>query len=329
MTEVFRPAFAQAAADKLIDRSELQQLRELKSQLQKTAPGSEEARVASRTLQNLDSYKGTTRVNQPVQQADGKTVYFDFSLTPTYSEKERIPGKNRLEIVANLSQGDSLPDTIEDNSRCAASTLVNAYLLLGGDFAALPDKLGLKLDNHDLTYENVHRVQEALYTQANVQGGKGLNIADSNRYEPGTGRITRPEIVGESRIAANKLGLTTHALMGPTRETMTQREQAVKDFIAKYPKAPMYVTVHGGPPVTAPADFEKYDHAVTIYHEKGKFYLLDTGVNDNGASRALSVLSPDRVKELLYDNKGFVFGLSLPEAAPQAAPESAPPKVLR
>lgn len=313
MTEVFRPAFAQAAADKVIDRSELLHLRTLKTQLQKTAPGTEETRVAARTLQSLDAYTGTSRLNQPVQQADGKPMYYEFSFTPTYSEKDLIPGKTPLEIVSHLSQGDSLADTPSDNVRCGASALLNAYLLLGGEFAKLPAKLGLPAETSSLTFENAHRVQEALYTQANVQGGKGLNIADSNRYEPGSGRITRPEIVGESRIAAGKIGLKTHALMGPTRDTMSKREAAVKDFIAKHPKAPMYVTVKGGARVSAPQDREQLDHAVTVYHEAGKFYLLDTGVNDNGAGRAMRQLSPADVKELLYDNPGYVFGLSLEE----------------
>lgn len=314
MTELFRPAFAQAAADKVLDRSELLQLRTLKNQLQKTAPASEETRVAARALQSLDTYKSTTRLNHPIQQADGKPIYYEFQFTPTYSEKELVPGKTPLEIVSNLSQGDSLADTPSDNVRCAASTLINAYLLLGGDFARLPAKLGLPAETSTLTYENAHRVQEALYTQANVQGAKGLNISDSNRYDYGTGRITKPEIVGESRIAAGKIGLKTHALMGPTRDTMSKREAAVKDFIAKHPKAPMYVTVHGGGPrVTAPQDLEKLDHAVTVYHEAGKFYLLDTGVNDNGAGRAMRQLNSAEVKELLYDNPGYVFGLSLAE----------------
>lgn len=313
MTEIFRAAMHQAAADKVIDRHELQALRALKNDLQKQAPRSEDAQLAARTLKTLDSYSGTVKLNQPMGKAEGKTVYLDFELTPTYAEKDRIPGKTPLEIVANISQGDSLSDTRDDNSRCAAATLINAYLLLGGDFTALPAKLGLKLDSPDLTYENVHRLQEALYQQANVQGGKGLNISDSNRYDWNTGRITRPEIVGESRIAATKLGLTTHALMGSTRDTMHLREQAVKAFIAQNPKAPMYVTVAGGPPVSAPADLDKYNHAVTIHHENGKFYLFDTGVNDNGASRAMRVLSAPEVKSLLYENKGYVFGLTLPE----------------
>ncbi len=313
MTEIFRPAFAQAAADKVIDRSELLKLRELNQQLQKNAPSSEEARVAKRTLQSLDQYQGTTQLNQPVQQAEGKPVFYAFSFLPTYSEKEPVPGKTPLEKVSNLSQGDALPDTVSDNVRCAAATILNAYLLLGGDFAKLPGKLGLPPETSSLTYENAHRVQEALYTQANVQGGQGLNISDSNRYEYGTSRITKPEIVGESRIAATKIGLKTHALMGPTRETMSQRETAVKAFIAKHPKAPMYVTVQGGPRVRAPQDIQKLNHAVTVYHEAGKFYLIDTGVNDNGAGRAIRQLQASEVKELLYDNPGYVFGMTLEE----------------
>jgi hypothetical protein len=197
--------------------------------------------------------------------------------------------------------------------------VLNAYLLLGGKFEELPSKLGLKPEHSDLTYANVHRVQEALYLKANVNGGEGLNISDSNRYDFQTGRITRPEVVGESRIAANLLGLKTHALMGPTREKMTEREPAVKAYLAQNPKAVFYLTVQGGPPVRAPQEYEKYNHAVSVYHEKGKFFLLDTGVNDNGAGRAMKPLNPTEVKELLYDNKGYVFGLSFAEPAPQGA----------
>lgn len=311
MTEVFRPAFAQAAADKVIDRTELLQLRALKDQLQKSEPGSEPARSAVKALQGLDAYTGKTRLNHPVNQPEGQTLYYEFVLTPTYSESELVPGKTPLEIVSNLSQGDSLSDTAFDNERCSASALVNAYLLLGGDFAALAGKLGLPAEAKTLTYENAHRAQEALYTQANINRSKGLNIGENNRYAPGSSRIIRPEIVGESRIAAQKIGMKTHALMGATRETMSLREAAVRDFIAKHPKAPMHVAVKAGPPVSAPADFEQYDHAVTIYHEQGKFYLLDTGVNDNGASRAMRQLKPHEVKELLFESKGFVFGLTL------------------
>ncbi|MBT9546482.1 MAG: hypothetical protein IV090_13920 [Candidatus Sericytochromatia bacterium] len=318
MTEIFRQAFVQAASDKLIDKPELNQLRQIKNDLQKTAPGSEPARVAARTLQSLDSYTGTTRVNQPIAQADGKPLYYDFKFTPTYGEAEAVPGKTPLEIVSHLSQGDELAETKQDNVRCAAATVLNAYLLLGGKFEDLPAKLGLKLESSDLTYGNAHRVQEAIYLKANVNGGDGLNISDSNRYDFQIGRITRPEVVGESRIAANLLGLKTHALMGPTREKMTEREPAVKAYLAQNPKAVFYLTVQGGPPVRAPQEYDKYNHAVTVYHEKGKFYLLDTGVNDNGAGRAMKPLNPAQVKELLYDNKGYVFGLSFAEPASQA-----------
>ncbi|MGE3726787.1 MAG: hypothetical protein AB7I41_14600 [Candidatus Sericytochromatia bacterium] len=316
MTEIFRQAFAQAASDKLIDKPELLQLRQIKNELQKSAPGSEAARVAARTLQSLDSYQGTTRVNQPIAQSDGKPLYYDFKFTPTYSENELVPGKTPLEVVSNLSQGDELAETKQDNVRCAAATVLNAYLLLGGKFENLPNKLGLKLESAELTYANAHRVQEAIYLKANVNGGEGLNISDSNRYDFETGRITRPEVVGESRIAANLIGLKTHALMGPTREKMTEREPAVKAYLSQNAKAVFYLTVQGGPPVRAPQDYEKYNHAVTVYHEKGQFYLLDTGVNDNGAGRAMKRLNPIEVKELLYDNKGYVFGLSFPEPSP-------------
>jgi hypothetical protein len=319
MTEIFRQAFAQAASDKLIDKPELQQLRQIKNDLQKTAPGSEAARVAARTLQSLDSYQGTTRVNQPIAQTDGKPMYYDFKFTPTYGENERVPGNTPLEIVANLSQGDELADTKQDNVRCAAATVLNAYLLLGGKFEDLPSKLGLKLDSSELTYANAHRVQEALYNKANINRSDGLNISDSNRYDFDTGRITRPEVVGESRIAANLLGLKTHAMMGPTREKMTEREPAVKAYLAQNPKAVFYLTVQGGPPVRAPQDYEKYNHAVALYHDKGQFYLLDTGVNDNGANRAMKRLNPAEVKELLYDNKGYVFGLTFAEPSSPSA----------
>ena len=89
----------------------------------------------------------------------------------------------------------------------------------------------------------------------------------------------------------------------------------MKAFIAEHPKAPMYVTVAAGLRVSAPDDLDKYNHAVTIYHEKGQFYLLDTGFDENGAGHALRKLNQAEVKELLYENKGFVFGLSLDEGA--------------
>lgn len=310
MSEIFSTAFSRIAADKLIDKTELGQLRELNQQLQKTAPGSDEAKAAARTLQTLDQYKSETRLNQPVKQPDGKTVYFDFTLSPLYSESELIPGKTPLEQVANLSQGDLLADTKQDNVRCAAATILNAYLLLGGKFEELPAKLGLSAEHAEMTYANAHRIQEALYLQANVNGGTGLNISDSNRYDYQTGQVTRPEVVGESRIAANKLGMKTHALMGMHKDTLYKREQALNNYLKEHPQAVFYVTVKGGPPVTAPADYEKYDHAVTVYHDKGNFYLLDTGVNDNGGNKALSKLNRDRVKELLYENRGYVVGLT-------------------
>ncbi len=311
MSELFSAAFSKVAADKLVDRTELGQLRELKNHLQKTVPGSDEAKVAARTLQSLDQYKSQQLINHPVKQPDGKTVYFDFTISPLYSESELVPGKNPLEQVANLSQGDLLADTKQDNYRCAASTVLNAYLLLGGKFENLPAKLGLSVEHAEMTYANVHRVQEALYLQANINGGNGLNTSYSNRYDFQNGKVLLAEIVGESRIAAGKLGLKTHALTGNNRDSLNQRTHAVNAFLQANPQAAIYLTVKGGPPVTAPRDFEKYDHAVTLYHDKGKFYLLDTGVNDNGGNKALTKLSPERVKELLYENQAYVFGLTL------------------
>ena len=82
-----------------------------------------------------------------------------------------------VEAIANISQNDKLSSTFNDNNRCGAASMINAYLLLGGSFADAAGKFNLE---KDFTYKNVHLLQEKLYEYANSDNKAGL--VSSYRY---------------------------------------------------------------------------------------------------------------------------------------------------
>lgn len=244
-------ALGEHARDGLLDQADFAALRQLAS--------SADDRAHLDELAELDHFSGL-----PVLDAQGQAQLLP-QVDLSYSETQLVPGETPAEIVAHIGQGDRLEDTQTENFRCGAGASVNAVLLTRGreGFAALARSLH---QPESLTYENIHRVQDALYLQA---GGKwaqgdaarqsGLNLSTRTQ-----GALRKAE--GSQVKALELAGFQVEPLRG---------ESEIRAFFARHPQATMLVTVARDDRQT---DFgaAEPNHAVLINFDKGGFYVSDT-----------------------------------------------------
>ena len=113
--------------------------------------------------------------------SDEAAVEGPLSVDFAYEEDDLIPGETLLARLGHISQLDRLDDTEADYARCSTAATLNAYLLLGGDFASAAGGLGV---DTAFSFANVHRVQETLYHLANADGEPGIYGTARPEYDP-------------------------------------------------------------------------------------------------------------------------------------------------
>ncbi|MEK7434655.1 MAG: hypothetical protein AABZ74_16090 [Cyanobacteriota bacterium] len=294
-----------ASNDGVLNKKELQELRDISKN-----PNLKDKYVADNVLQNLDSFTKPTNVTYSIQDSSSVFKNVKFKYTPNYNELDRVYGNNNFERVSNISQSDALEETKNDGNRCAASTLLNAYILQGGDFGVLSEKFGIE---KEFTFKNTHLLQDKIYMFADKDGA-GLTSGISYSYNPSSGKITKLEATGEIIEAAKKLGLEITPLAGDTVNTINQRKEKVDNFLAKNPNATLQIGIYLDTKTGTLNSIDKEhpeNHSVTILKKDGDFYLVDTGQGDNGAGKSSTKLSQNQVDAFVYYSIGNVNGVTL------------------
>ncbi len=299
----FKESFIAAAQDQLIDRREWAELKHLGQQaIKEKAP---DAYIAKHALPYLDQFQQKTRIQYGIP---GQAITFDF--TPAYSELDGVPGATAREQVQYLSQSDNLPQTKSDAHRCGTGALVNSWLLLGGSFESLAQKLNLSPDQQSLNYQNVHLAQDALYTHANTNGQDGLTT--SYQYSYRGDRIVTPQFQGEIKAAIDLLGLEAKVLVGDHVSQVYQRRDKVERFWQEQPNGILLTGVHMNTQtgeLSPPGSTAEINHFVAIYQHEGVYTLVDTGASDNGLGNSSQTLSAEQLEQFVHQAATHVIAL--------------------
>ncbi|MEQ1834691.1 MAG: hypothetical protein ABL977_16720, partial [Candidatus Eisenbacteria bacterium] len=148
-----------------------------------------------------------------------------------FDESARPAGRDLVLQVASVGQLDSLQDTASDSLRSACAATLDAFLLLGGDFGAVARELGVK---PRLTYENLHRVQEALYQQCDRDQEPGIRASAEAVYDTSDALVDW-SMRGDDEYhrVLQKLGLSAERLYGPTLATVNRKGDRVMALLAE------------------------------------------------------------------------------------------------
>jgi len=305
--------FSTLVRDRVLDRRDISQLRQSHQARKLENPNGVDASLNANVLKQMDSYQGKGKIdmNYSLQRLQEK-VSFQFSLTPDYAESDRIPGNTPEEMTQYISQKDTLADTETEGHRCAASSLINAYLLMGGKLQDLQKQFGLPLSDGAPTYAEIHRLQDAVYLQANTNTRSGLSLGTEYTYIFNS--IISKETTGEISDMALKMGMHTHPLMGQKNSDPYNHEQAAKKFFTNNPNGVVILGVSMDKKTgeLRPVDeVNKTNHAVCLYQSEGAFYLLDTGASNNGLKNARHELNPEDLERFVYKHRAKSFGVIL------------------
>ena len=227
--------------------------------------------------------------------------------TTSFEESDSLPEGRTLERLAYVSQLDELEDTVADYARCSCAATLSAYLLLGGDFETVAREFGVE---PELTYANVHRVQEALYHHANVDGEPGIYGSSIPSFDE-EGRLTgwerHPE--DEYHRVLEALGLGADRVYGPTRETANDKRVSILEWT----KRPAVFIVG----VDEDMEHERFgpmhktgNHYIAIHHEDGRYHALDSFRTPG--NRAHQVLTDQEVEDNLFETPNAIFVVFLP-----------------
>lgn len=300
----FETTLKQYLADRILDGPEYQQLQKLPGRLHLNG---QDQVLASSLLNLLDRQTGPTGLDFKF----GKQI-FRFYFEPFYSEQGLLQGQTRREVLSKISQGDMLVQTQGDNSRCAPSSLLSAHYLIYGNFQTAFNRLNIHSDR--TTYQLIHLAQERLYNHANTDQRSGLSPAYRVTYNRKTEQIETVEVSGEIRRAADMMALRLQPLTGTTLKTIHQRRPAVQAYLKNHPEAPLLVSVYMDlktgklhPPQRGKTND---NHAVLVFKESGKYWLLNSGTPYNGRGDALMALSAADLERFVYNTQGEVYGIN-------------------
>jgi hypothetical protein len=152
-------------------------------------------------------------------------------LSKAYAENSAPPGGTLLEKLSTVSQLDALPETTADSARSSCAATLSAYLLLGGDFAVVARRfeVGTKL-----TYENLHRVQEALYRHADRDGEPGVWASAQAEYDS-VGTLTGWSMRGgdEYHRVLEALNMEAECIYGPTADSLEWKGGRLTQILAE------------------------------------------------------------------------------------------------
>lgn len=300
----FRDKFIELAiTDNILDKNEIKILTKLAYQANLNDP-----EFAKETVANLAKYKTRTKIEYTIFDEYETQRILNFTVTPTYSENDKINGKNAFEIVSNISQRDSLDETTGDSDRCAAASVLNSYLLVGGNFATLAKKYSI---NTSLTYKNLHLLQEKLYKIGNTDNKPGIYSGFKYSYYE-TGRIFNIRADGEIVNLAKAADLKIVPILGNNLKNLYNRKEQVNNFFNLYPKSTIqsgvYLNLDTGN-ISKPLNISHQNHVITIFKHNGSFYYSDTGNLDNGDGKNVKKMTSKELEDWLYKTPGIVLGL--------------------
>lgn len=301
----FENSFRQFVKDGVLDKNEFNKLKDLAKN-----PNLDDKSVAEEMVGALGRYKDSKKIEYEIGDSKTKKVeVLSFDFTPNYTEDDKIEGSTPFEIVSNISQNDTLKETRNDDNRCNASSLLNAYLLMDGKFDSLAKKLGV---GTDLTYKNVHLLQEKIYNLGNTNGKDGISSGFEYDYTVSTGKITKATLKGELPVLLDKLGFKSVPIHGDNIKTITQNKNAVDNFFKENPRGVLdvgvYMTKSGA---LISANQSGQNHAILVFKKDNDFYLADTGKGGNANRSHIKKLSNEEMNNLVYNTKGVINGLTL------------------
>lgn len=218
-----------------------------------------------------------------------------------YSEGDALPGVDLPTRLAHVGQLDQLDDTEFDVERCSCAAGLTAYLLLGGEFAPLAERFGV---GAELTFANVHRLQEALFRACT--GDRDGLLGSSVPEFDAEGRVTgwRPHANDKFHLVAEALGLDYEPLYGPTKDSLSDRRKRVEAAVAAAPRAAFVIGCSAGDPgtrVVAPDDAHPANHYALVLAEAGRFWIYDSYCLPGNLCRR--ELTQDEVRALLWTNR--------------------------
>jgi hypothetical protein len=245
--------------------------------------------------------------NKTENTRTGKTANFIFN--NNYNENKIIPGNNMYEIVSNISQNDYLNTTVNDDNRCGAASLLNAYLIMGGKFENFSEKFNI---DKALTYKNIHLVQEKLYNFANIDGKVGL-ISSFQYFFNDQGKITRAASMGEVVSAAGKLDMNIVPLIGSSVKSLNQKKDAIEGFLNNNPGSVLHVSVFLNTKTgeISGSKAPEKNHYILAFRKNGKYFTADTGQLFNDQGKNIRELSQSETEDLIFNNGGIISGLTL------------------
>lgn len=303
----FDAALTQYINDKVLDSREYKALTDLHRA--RRLQGAD-ARLADHFMGFMQKQKQFIRINYSYYRARQR-VNIAFSFSPTYAEDNLITGSTYRDVLGKISQNDLIPETINDSNRCGAASLLSAHFLLYGNFNEAFKRLNM--GTPPLSYRSIHIAQERLYNYANTDKEPGL--VTLFRYEYfSDGRIENPRSEGEVKRAAELMGIRNTPLVGPNKDRIFDRKDAVNAFWSTNPRAPLLVGVHLDTKtgvVYPPNDRNRIqNHFVVVFQEDGQYWLANSGVLDNGSNTALYVLNARNFEAFVLRTTGTLEALT-------------------
>lgn len=303
--ESFREIFIKMAYDGIMDKKEINELKKISSNEQNN-------KLAEDTLKNILKFKDRTKLIYSLQDFNSRNfTKLEFTITPTYSEEELIPGSNPLEKISNISQKDNMSNTNTDEDRCGIASLINAYLYMNGDFVKLSNKFNL---SSAITYKNIHLLQDIIYRKSNTDNESGIYSGYKYYSSYQTGHISKIIPSGEIVTAANLVGIELLPLAGNNVNTLSYKKEAVENFFYNYPQNALIVgvrlNVETGS-ISRPESVEAQDHFITIFKYKNIFYLSDTSAINNGDGKNVRKMTKSDLNNLVFNTNGIIYGLLL------------------
>lgn len=219
-----------------------------------------------------------------------------------YAETDPLPGADLPTQLAHVSQLDLLADTTGDHERCSCAAALTGYLLLGGSFGDAAARFGI---GPDLTFANVHRLQEALLRTANVDGEDNGVLGSTVPEYDGDDRLTgwHQNPKDEFHHVLEALDLTAEPLHGPTRALRADRRARVAAALAAGEPTVFVFGCHGGladGAIAPPDATHDANHYALAYFVGGRSWLFDSFRRPGHLARR--ELSASEVSAYLGDN---------------------------
>lgn len=301
---LFETAFRHAIRDKALDRQEFAGLIERAQKI--TNP--EDIHLANGLFEILTQYQGLVHLSfRYTYRQQKKDAAFLFS--PTYSEDDPLKAKNAAEFLGKIAQQDLMPDTLGDNFRCGAASLLAGHYILYGNLSKAFRQLKL---TGEVTYRQMHWAQEKLYRLANIDGEDGLTQRLVYKIL-NDGRIKILEHEGEIETAARKIGLQIVPLKITVQEELLDRQRVILDLWRRQPRIPLLVGVYLDPDtgdVFPPDEIKRVqNHFVLVFRDSPQVWMYNSGVVDNGQQRAIRQLNTQELRDFVMKTKGSVNAL--------------------